>query len=74
MQNDWIYLKLNTSVQDKICFYVHICTRQIRFESSINLSLLIVSDGNARDNVALWGQMQVKDNTKCVGVSAGQEN
>lgn len=74
MQNDWIYLKLNTSVRDKTCFYVHICTRRIRYESSINLSLLIVFDGNARDNVALWGQMQVKDNTKCGEVSAGQEN
>lgn len=74
MQNDCIYLKLNTSVRDKICFYARFCTRRIRYESSINLSLLIVFDGNAQDNVALWGHMQVKDNTKYVEVSAGQEN
>lgn len=74
MQNDCIYLKLNTRVRDKICFYMHICTQRIRYESAINRSLPIVSDGNARDNVALWGQTQVKDNTKYVEVSAGQEN
>lgn len=74
MQNDCKYLRLNTGVRDKICFHVRICTQRIRHESFINLSLPIVCDGNVRDNVALWGWMQVKDNTKYVKVSAGQGN
>lgn len=41
MHNDCIYLKLNTSVRDKICFYVHICSPRIRYESSIKLLPLL---------------------------------
>lgn len=72
MQNDNKYLRPNTSVRDKICFHVRICAQRIRHESFINLSLPIVRDGNVRDNVALWGWMRVKDNTKYVKVSAGK--
>lgn len=67
---DWIYLKLNTGIHDKICLHVHICTQWIRHESVLHI-FSVVCYGNMHDNVALWEDAR---QTQYWGVSAGKGN